>query len=183
MEATGFFCQYYICSCSVAMSLAGCFINPIFSILPPSRLFGLKRVLLRLLGVDVGSQVKVCTPSRFLTTGNVRIGAGTWIGHEFLVVGGESDVCIGPMCDIGPRVTFATGSHEVLVGSHRAAGPGYSKDITIETGCWICAGSTILGGSTIGHCSIVAAGAVVKGVFPPRSMIGGVPARIIRSIE
>ncbi|MFC3205354.1 acyltransferase [Aquamicrobium soli] len=50
-------------------------------------------------------------------------------------------------------------------------------------GCWICAGATLLGGTVVGPHSIVASGAVVKGVFPAFSVIGGVPARQIKFLR
>lgn len=54
------------------------------------------------------------------------------------------------------------------------------KGIKIGNDCWIGAKVTILDGTNIGDHSIVAAGAVVTGKFPPYSIIGGVPAKILR---
>ena len=54
------------------------------------------------------------------------------------------------------------------------------KGVKIGNDCWIGAKVTILDGSVIGDHSIVAAGAVVAGKFPPYSIIGGVPAKIIK---
>lgn len=54
------------------------------------------------------------------------------------------------------------------------------KGIKIGEDCWIGAKVTILDGTVIGDHSIVAAGAVVTGKFPPYSIIGGVPAKIIK---
>lgn len=54
------------------------------------------------------------------------------------------------------------------------------KGIKIGNDCWIGAKVTILDGTVIGDHSIVAAGAVVTGKFPPYSIIGGVPAKIIK---
>jgi len=149
--------------------------------LPATRFFGLKRWLLRVAGARVGDGVRCASSARFQLTGELSIGSETWIGHDVLVVGGGSPVSIGRNCDIAPRVTLATGSHQIDPLGARVAGEGYSLPIVIGDGCWICAGATILGGTIIGSHSIVAAGAVVKGHFPPKSMIGGVPARVIRS--
>ena len=52
--------------------------------------------------------------------------------------------------------------------------------MVVEDGCWIGANVTILKGVTIGRGSVVAAGAVVTRSCPPYSIIGGVPARVIR---
>lgn len=114
-------------------------------------------------------------------SGQLSVGEDTWIGHEVLITGGDSAVKIGALCDIGPRVTFVTGSHKVIPFGPRVAGPGYSSEIAVGNGCWIGAGSIILGGSRIGDCTIIAAGAVVKGDFPSNCLIGGVPARVLSS--
>lgn len=54
------------------------------------------------------------------------------------------------------------------------------KGIKIGKGCWIGAKATILDGTVLGDGCIVAAGAVVNGNFPPMSILGGVPAKIIK---
>jgi acetyltransferase-like isoleucine patch superfamily enzyme len=159
------------------------FAQGICRLLPATRFFNLKRKLWRYMGVDVGNNVKLCSSARAMTTGQIRIGSDTWVGHDFLIVGGKSNVSIGRKNDIAPRVTFATGTHEILIGEEKAAGSGYSLDIDIGDGCWIGTGATILGGTKIGKCSLIAAGAVVKGNFPERCLIGGVPAKIIRRLN
>ncbi len=157
-------------------------ILPLFAILPATRLFGLKRALLRCAGADIASEVKLVSSVRVYLGGKLTIGRGSWIGHQTLIVGGKSDVTIGEEVDIAPRVLMATGHHEVAASGPKAAGPGYSLPVKIGDGCWIGANATILGGSTIGDASIVAANAMVKGDFPAKSLIGGCPARVIRSL-
>jgi acetyltransferase-like isoleucine patch superfamily enzyme len=150
--------------------------------LPQTRLFGLKRWLLRWAGVAVADNVRVVSSARIMIGGTLSIGTDTWVGHEVLIVGGGAAIEIGDYCDIAPRVTFLTGSHEIDRHGLHIAGKGYSLPILVENGCWICAGATILGGTRIGARSIVAAGAVVKGDFPAGSLIGGVPARTLRTL-
>lgn len=55
--------------------------------------------------------------------------------------------------------------------------------IKIEEGTWIGEKAVVLPGVTVGHHSIVAAGAVVTKSCPPYSMMAGVPARIIKSYD
>ncbi len=150
------------------------------SFIPQTRFFGLKRFLLRWAGVSVEDNVRCVSSASFYLSGRFSIGSDTWIGHEVLIVGGDAQVVIGANCDIAPRVCFATGSHNINPEGPHVAGDGYSLPILIGDGSWICTGATILGGTSIGERSIVAAGAVVKGDFPAGSLIGGVPARVLR---
>lgn len=60
----------------------------VFSLIPPTRLFEAKAVMLRKSGARVGRNVRVVSSARFYLTGTLSIGDDTWIGHEALVVGG-----------------------------------------------------------------------------------------------
>ena len=54
------------------------------------------------------------------------------------------------------------------------------RPVVIEDDVWCGANVTILKGVTIGHGSVVAAGAVVTKSFPPYSIIGGIPAKLLK---
>jgi acetyltransferase-like isoleucine patch superfamily enzyme len=54
--------------------------------------------------------------------------------------------------------------------------------IRIGRGAWIAAGATVLQGVTVGDDAVVAAGAVVTKDVPPRTLVAGVPARVIRAL-
>lgn len=150
--------------------------------IPPTRLFGVKRAMLRLAGAQVGQDVRIVSSARFCCSGSLHVGDGTWIGHEVLMVGGDSEIRIGARCDIAPRVMLVTGSHEISISGARAAGDGFSRPISIGDGTWIGAGAVVIGGSTIGEHSVVAAGAIVRGSFPARSLLAGVPARVVKTL-
>lgn len=155
----------------------------IFPIIPSTRLFGLKRALLRWCGAELGDNVRISSSAQFQTNGPLQIGAGTWIGHQVLITGGNAPIVIGADVDIAPRVLIVSGSHRPEPGMRKAAGEGISQPVRIGDGAWIGAGATILGGAQIGESSIVAAGALVRGSLPPGGVYGGVPARRLHSTQ
>jgi maltose O-acetyltransferase len=114
---------------------------------------------------------------------NVSLGASTWVGRrsEF-ACSPRAEVRIGANCDISQDVLFVTGSHEIGSADKRA-GSGLNQAINVGDGSWIGARVTILGGTDLGAGTVVAAGAVVTGSFPPNVLIGGVPAKVIRAID
>ncbi|MNV28525.1 Galactoside O-acetyltransferase [compost metagenome] len=141
----------------------------------------MKRALIRWAGGNIGDGVRCASTVAFMLGGELSIGDDTWIGHEVLLTGGRSSIHIGANCDIAPRVTFVCGSHEINPKGPHVAGASFSSPIFIGDGSWVGAGATILGGTKIGERSIIAAGAVVRGEFPAECLIGGVPARVLRT--
>lgn len=86
---------------------------------------------------------------------------------------------------IGPNLTIITGDHNVSVlGNYicetMQKRPEDDQDVIIESDVWIGCNVTILKGVTIGRGCVVAAGAVVTKSCPPYSIIGGVPAKVIK---
>ena len=143
--------------------------------------FGIKRFLLNSApDVQIGAGTKVVGP--ICSTGKLTVGSHCWIGHDFRVEGNGS-VQIGDHCNVAPFVYTFTGSHQI--GEHeRRAGTGYNGEIRIGNGCWICGRSTMLVNAVIQDGSIVSAGAVVLGkAYPPDSLLGGVPAKLIRDLR
>ena len=155
----------------------------VMSLIPPTRAFALKRALLRWAGADVGKNVRIVSSARFYLGGKLSIGDDTWIGHEVLIVGGEADVAIGARVNIAPRVTLVTGSHELFTSPTSAAGAGQSKQIVIRDGVWIGCGVTIIGGTTLGTCCVVGAGALVNQSVESKTLVAGVPARFVKRFE
>jgi len=152
-------------------------------LLPNTRFFELKSILLRWCGAEIGENVKIASSARFLTVGKLFVGNNVWIGHECLVIGGAADVYIGANCDIGPRVSLITGTHKLAHIDGKAAVKGYSEPIRLQDGVWIGACVTILGGVTIGKCSMVAAGSLVRENVPERVIVAGIPARVVKDFS
>lgn len=148
--------------------------------LPPTRFYRLKALVFRAGGVQIHPTCRIVSSVSIWGQEHVQIGPYTFVGHDVLIVGGDCRITIGSHVDIGPRVTIASGTHAIDMEGTRSAGAGYSKDIIIEDGVWIGAGSTILGGVTIGHKSIVGAGSLVNRTIPPLVMACGNPCRPIK---
>jgi acetyltransferase-like isoleucine patch superfamily enzyme len=132
-----------------------------------------------LIGKKVDDSFLLIPP--FYTTGglDIRVGRNVFVNQNctFYDLGGL-DIADDVM--IGPNVSIITSGHP-LEPSRRHAGVTASP-IVIERNVWIAAGATIIGGVTVGENSVVAAGSVVTRDVPPNSLVGGNPARIIRSI-
>jgi len=90
-------------------------------------------------------------------------------------------VDIGDRVMIGPNVNIITTGHALKPSERRAHIE--AKPIVIESNVWIATGATIVGGVRVGENSVVGAGAVVTKDVPPNSLVAGVPARVVRSLE
>jgi maltose O-acetyltransferase len=159
------------------------FLNFLLRWLPPSRLFALRRWLLRCAGIRLADDVCFCGGGWIYGPGQLSIGAGSWLspGCVFFTHQ-QAPIRIGQRCDIGPSVEFITGGH--LVGhATRRAGEGTARPIEIGDGSWIGARSVILGGVRIGAGCVVAAGSVVTRDVPDNVLVAGVPARIKRVLD
>lgn len=110
-----------------------------------------------------------------LTLGdNANIGAYSWVGCS-------GHISIGARVLMGPRVNLLAETHNTADVNAPIKSQGVTRQpIVIEDDCWLGAGSSVLGGVTVGHDSIVAAGAVVTRSVPPYSVVAGVPARVVR---
>ncbi len=158
--------------------------NMLLAILPMTRWFGVKRRLLRALGIVIGDDVSVCGHVRFYGAGTITIGRATWVGPgtEFhSAIGG--DITIGDRCDIAPGVAFVTGSHD-MGDAQRRAGRDTAASITIGAGTWIGARAMILGGTRVETGSMIAAASLVlPASWPANTLLMGSPARSVRQLD
>ena len=152
------------------------FVNKVLNFLPETRFYTFKRRLLRLSGINVGTNVRICSSVHIIGSGQLSIGNDTFIGPQtFIHV--SSNIIIGSHCDISSNVRILNGSHEIdLIGNH-IAGKGKSEDVYIGNGSWVCTNATILGSSNIGNKCLVAASSTTKGKYPENTIIKGCIAK------
>lgn len=153
----------------------------IFRFMPETRCFGLKSILLRFCGAEVGENVKICSSVKIIGNGNLIIKDNVWIGPQTFI-SCFSKIEIQENVDIAPRVYLGNGTHEIDKTGNHIAGPGIVKNILIGKGCWLCANSIVLPGVHIDEMSIVASGSVVTKDIPSFVIVGGVPAKHIKNI-
>ena len=132
-----------------------------------------------LIGQDLDDGFLLIPP--FYTTGgaDIRVGRNVFINQNctFYDLGG---IDIGDDVLIGPNVSVITSGHPVRPEGRR--GITIAKPIVIERNVWIAANATIIGGVIVGENSVVAAGSVVTKNVPANYLVGGNPAKLIRSV-
>ncbi len=109
--------------------------------------------------INIGKQVFINAGCKFQDQGGITIGDGTLIGHN---------------------VVLATLNHNM---NPQKRGNLIPAPIKIGKNVWIGSNSTVLSGVTIGDGSIIAAGAVVTKDVPENVVVGGVPAKIIKTVD
>ena len=97
-------------------------------------------------------------------------------------INGNGCVIIGNNCDIAPEVTFHTGGHAIGT-SDRRAGEGEIYTQSVGHGTWIGGRVTIINQTKIGNLCVVASCACVTKDVADNTLVGGVPAKVIRCFE
>lgn len=118
----------------------------------------------------------ILTPVAIDRGATITIGENVFINWNFSAVSTGS-ITIEDNVQIACNVHMLTANHDLddMQILH-------CKPIVIEKGAWIGAGSTIMGGVTVGEGAVIAAASVVTKDVPPRTIYGGNPARKIRDI-
>lgn len=114
--------------------------------------------------------------------GEPVIGPGTWIG-AFTIVDGSGGLSIGSGCDISSGVHIYTHSSARRCVSGRAFDTVERAPVTIGDRVFIGANAVINMGVTIGDEVVIGAGAVVTRDVPARTVVAGVPARPVSTVQ
>ena len=134
-----------------------------------------------------GKKVSFAPGVSFIGGKNVYIGNNVFLSNDVSFMCTRARIIVGDNVMIGHGSTCITGGHRTdIVGrymmdiTNAEKRPEDDRDIVFEGDNWIGANVTILRGVTIGEGAVVATGAVVKKDVPPYSIVGGVPAKVIK---
>lgn len=115
----------------------------------------------------------------------IIVGDDVFIGPGATLSASESGIIFGNKIMLGPNVTMMGGDHNTtIIGRYMydvvEKLPENDIPIVIEDDVWIGSGATILKGVTVGEGAIVAAGSLVIKHVPKYSIVGGVPAKVLK---
>jgi maltose O-acetyltransferase len=139
----------------------------------------------RAAGLRIGPRARILGPLHIT-------GHGPW--QDYLTIGADcfltgpvnfdlqAPVTIGDRVSVGHGVRFLTVDHEIGESAQRC-GPSFAEPISVGDGVWVGSSCIILPGVTIGNGAIVAAGAVVTRDVAANTLVAGVPARLVRSLQ
>lgn len=124
--------------------------------------------------LNIASNCIIEVPQKIEVGNNVGLNVNCWIS-------GGGRVIIGDDVLIGPNVIIHSANHKFdrLDIPIRLQGHEF-KQIIIEDDVWVGAGAIILAGVTVHKGAVIAAGAVVTRDVPPKAIVGGVPAKIMK---
>jgi acetyltransferase-like isoleucine patch superfamily enzyme len=113
----------------------------------------------------------------------IRIGRDSLVG-EYTIIRGQGGVSIGDRVYTSPFSQLIAVNHIFDDPDTPFVDQGITaQGITVEDDVWIGSGAIITDGVTVGKGAVVAGGAVVTADVPPHTVVGGVPARILRAID
>lgn len=138
----------------------------------------LRVFFLRLFGARIGARVVIRSRVNIAFPWRLSMGDHVWLGEEVLIlnlapVTIESNVCVSQ------RAFLCTGSHDFRT-------PGFdlrTEPITLRGGCWIAAQAFVGAGVEVAGGSVVSAGSVVLENVPPKVLVRGNPAVVVKNLS
>lgn len=125
----------------------------------------------------LGKNSNISAPFQIDMAKNMKIGNHVFINHNFIAMT-RGKIIIEDDVMIAPGVSILTANHDLK--DHQIL---KCKQVHIKKNAWIGAKAIILPGITVGENAVVAAGAVVTKDVLPNTVVGGNPAKILKTIE
>ena len=126
----------------------------------------LRPTILRLFGAKVGNGVIIRRGVRIHFPWKLEIADNCWVGEEVWFINHEKITINSNVC-ISQRSIICSGGHD-----YRSTSLAYAhKPIVIKDGAWLCLDSKVLPGVTIGECSVISAGEIVRKSVPDFSIL------------
>ena len=141
---------------------------------------GREAIIRELLG-SVGARPRILAEFHCDNGQNIHVGDDFLANYNVTILD-RAPVTVGDSVLIAPGTVITTVNHSLHPGRRRA-NICTALPVTIGNNVWIGANCTILPGVTIGDDAVIAAGAVVRTDVPPRAIVGGVPARVLKTAE
>ena len=143
----------------------------------------LRYILFRNLVKRCGLNVSIKEGAFLLNLDNIECGSNLSI-HEMCYIDGYGGIVIGDNVSISHSCSLISFNHtwneeELPIKYNKPS----KKKIIVGNDVWIGGGSRILGGVTIGNRCVIGAGAVVNKDVESHTIVGGVPARLLKSIR
>lgn len=127
----------------------------------------------------------VFDPNDIFSYATIEVGDDVYIGTGATLSASKSKIVLGNKIMFGPNVTIMGGDHNTTqIGKYmydvKEKLPENDLAVIIEDDVWIGTGAIILKGVKIGTGSIIAAGALIIKDVPPYTIVGGVPAKVLK---
>ncbi len=133
------------------------------------------------------SRMKIKGNTRIHPTASLRCGESIHLGQNSHInqycciwASEKSKIILGDNLLMGPGVKIFSSNHSTKLGLAMNEQDWKEKDVVIGNDVWLGANVVVVPGARIGDGSVVAAGAVVTKDIPPYSIVGGVPAKVIK---
>jgi N-acetylglucosaminyl-diphospho-decaprenol L-rhamnosyltransferase len=132
--------------------------------------------------LTLGRDVRYAPNVSFANAERITIGDRTRVGARTSLWAGDhaGAIRIGSDCNFAPNCFVTASNYGIEPGTPFLDQPKVDADIVIGDDVWFGTGVVVLAGVTIGSHTVIAAGSVVTKDIPPNSIVGGVPAKVIR---
>ncbi|MGE6353876.1 acyltransferase [Flavobacterium sp. NPDC079362] len=135
--------------------------------------------------IKIGRSFRVCPYVKLFTEnkGSIIIGNNFFANYNCFFSANKEDIVIGDDCLLGPDVLIINSNHDFQTNILVREQANLAKKISIGNNVWIGAKSVILPGVSIGDNAVVAAGSIVNKSIEANTLVGGIPAKIIKYIK